>query len=371
VKNVLGIIFSNMHEHLVGELTAIRCMGSIPVCGRYRMIDFALSSMVNSGIKEVGIITKNNYQSLMDHLGSGREWDLARKNGGLVMLPPFSRSASGMYSGRVDALAGVMDYINLTRPEYVLCMDCDMLANMDLRPFIEAHKTNGAEISVMYSRMPNPGQSNKDQIVFDVGEDSFATDMRINPYMTGMQNVYLNVMVVRRELLAEMISDCHSRSLFYFDRAILQPKVREGKVFAYHYEGYVSRFDSLRTFFEANMALLEPENRAQLFPHNWPVYTKVRDTAPARYGLDAHVRRSVVGDGCVIEGKVENSVLFRGVVVEKGAKIKNSILMQNTRVGAGSTLDYVISDKNVKVEAGRMLIGHETYPSYISKGSSV
>ena len=372
MKGVLGIIFSNMHEHLVSELTSIRCMGSIPIGGRYRLVDFALSSMTNSGITEVGVITKSNYQSLLDHLGSGRAWDLSRKQGGLVMLPPFSRVTSGgMYRSRVDALAGVMEYIRASRAEYVLTMDCDMLANMDLRPFFEAHKESEAEISVMYHRAPLPGKANKDTSVLTIGDNGFVTDMLINPQLQGTQDICLNVMVISIKYLEKLLDYCLSRSLYSFERDALQPEVKEGRVFAWKYDGYVSCVDCLSTYFDSNMALLDSDVRRALFPQSRPVYTKVRDIAPARYGLDSKVGNSLIADGCLIEGEVENSVLFRGVTVEKGVKIKNSVVMQGTRVGANSMLDYVISDKNVQIREGRNLSGYGTYPIYIAKGSSI
>ncbi len=371
MNKVLGIIFSNMHEHLVGELATHRCMGSIPVGGRYRLIDFALSNFTNSGVESVGVITKSNYQSLMDHLGNGREWDLSRKNGGLVILPPFGRAETGMYRGRIDALAGVMNFIKASGAEYVITADCDMLANYDLRAFYKAHRESGADVTVMYGRLNMQQGSKRDQCVLDIGKDGFATEMLINPNVAGIQNIYLNVMVMRTEYLTSMVDEYISRGQYSYDKEALQQKILEGKVFTWELDSYVGRFDSMLTFFKANLALLDSSVRQSLFPPERPVYTKVRDEAPVRYGLDAKVSGSLIADGCLIEGEVENSVLFRGVTVGKGAKIKNSVLMQGTTVGANSSLEYVITDKNVVVKEGRMLMGFETYPVYIAKGSLV
>jgi len=371
MKKVLGIVFSNMHEHTVSELTANRCMGSIPVGGRYRLIDFALSSMVNSGMEKVGVITKSNYQSLMDHLGNGREWDLSRKNGGLVILPPFGSGESGMYRGRVEAFAGIMRYIKSTGCQYVLSADCDTMANIDYRRFRDAHIESGADITVMYKKMSILEGGGKDQCTFVTDDDGFVREMFINPEAPGAQNVYLNIMIADRELLEHAVSAAYSRSQFSFEKDVLQAGVGSYKIHAYEFDGYVARFNSMRSYYQANMAFLQPEVREALFPMGRPIYTKVRDEAPVRYGLKNKVSNSMLADGCLIEGEVENSILFRGVTVSKGAKVKNCVLMQGTQVGEGSNLDYVITDKDVTVKDNRMIMGFETYPVYIAKGSAV
>ena len=371
MNSVLGIVFSNMHEHMISELTAHRCMGSIPVGGRYRLIDFSLSALTNAGVEQVGIITKSNYQSLMDHLGNGREWDLSRKNGGLVILPPFGRSDAGMYHGRVEAFAGIMDYIQNSNAQYVLATDCNMMANLDFTKFMEAHKQSGADITLMYKKMEMDTAMAKDVSVLLLDRENRVSEMLINPQITGEQNVYLNVMLLERTLLEQLIEENYNRNLFLFEKDVLQANLRQYKIHGCEFTGYMTRFDSMKTYFDSNMSLLQPQVRRELFPQSHPIYTKVRDEAPVKYGLDARVANSLLADGCVVEGEVENSVLFRGVRVGKGAKVKNSIIMQGTSVGAGSSLDYVMTDKNVTIKESRMIMGFETYPVYISKGSVV
>ncbi len=372
MKQVLGIVFSNMHDHLISELTAVRCMGSVPVGGRYRLIDFVLSGFANSGIETVGVITKSNYQSLMDHLGSGREWDLSRRHGGLSILPPFGRvETNGMYRGRVEALAGIMGYIKSSYGDYVLTADCNMLANINYEEFVKSHETSGADISVMYKKMHVTSEGSKDSSVFTLDSDSIVRDMMINPDITGEQNVYLNVMMISKELLETVVSDCISRNLYSFDKDVLQSRLNNYKIRAFEFKGYASRIDSIQGYYKSNLAILNRDVRDELFPRDRPIYTKVRDEAPVRYGLDANVKNSLIADGCLIEGEVENSLVFRGVTVGKGAKVKNSIIMQGTHIKPNSNLDYVITDKDVVIKENRMIMGYETYPVYISKGSSV
>lgn len=371
MKRVLGIVFSNMHDHLISELTALRCMGSVPVGGRYRIIDFVLSGFANSGIEDVGVITKNNYQSLMDHLGNGREWDLSRKRGGLSILPPFGRvETSGMYRGRIEALAGIIGYINSMPAEYVVMADCNMMANFDFASFVKSHYESGADMTVMYKKMPLNGTS-KDTNVFTVDDDGMIKDMLIDPEISGIQNVYLNVLMISKQLLQEVVADCYSRNQFSFEKDVLQAGIGKYKIKGFEYEGYCARLNSMKTYYDANLSLLDYETRHALFPRNSPIYTKVRDEAPVRYGLDSNVKNSLIADGCVIEGEVENSLLFRGVHVQKGAKVKNSVILQGTVIGLNSNLESVITDKDVVIKDNRMIMGHETYPVYISKGSNV
>lgn len=370
MKQVLGIVFSNMHDNMLAELTQHRCMGSVPVGGRYRLIDFVLSSFANSGVEDVGVITKSNYQSLMDHLGNGREWDLSRKRGGLSILPPYGRAETGIYRGRVEALAGVMGYIRRNPAKYVLAADCDLMANIDYGEFIRNHVATGADISVMYKKMVLGGD-NRDLSVFLTDTGNRVRDMLINPDISGEQNVYINVMMISSELLERVVGDCYSRNQFSFDKDVLQAGIGKFRIEAFEFTGYASRFDSMKTYYHANLTLLDQAVREALFPRERPIYTKVRDEAPVRFGLNAKVDNSLFADGCVIEGEVENSLLFRGVKIAKGAKVHNSVLMQDTEIGANSNLDYVITDKDVTIKDSRMIMGFSTYPVYISKGTSV
>jgi glucose-1-phosphate adenylyltransferase len=372
MKNVLGIVFSNMHDYLVSELTAVRCMGSVPVGGRYRMIDFSLSGFVNSGIENVGVVTKSNYQSLMDHLGSGTEWDLSRRHGGLTILPPFgSAGTGGIYRGKVEAFAGVKPFITNSPGTHVLSVDCDFMANIDYAGFINQHLNGDADISVLYKKMQLTGEKDKDYTTFLLDSEDTVREMLLNPEIKGEQNVFLNVMMISKELLDRVVSACYSRNKFSFDKDVLQAGIDRYKIKAYEFTGHVSRIDSMKAYYAANMALLEPAVRSALFPRERPIYTKIRDEAPVIYGLESHAVNSLIADGCMIDGEVENSLLFRGVKVAKGAKVKNSIVMQGSEIGASSSLNYVITDKDVTIKESRTLTGFETYPVYISKGSIV
>lgn len=369
--NVLGLVFANMHDTTLGDMTKNRTMGSLMFGGRYRLIDFPLSNMVNSGISEVGVITKSNYQSLLDHLGSAREWDLARKKGGLYILPPFGNVESTLYRGRIEALYGAMSFIKHSRAKYVVLSDCDVVTNIDYKPIVAAHIESGADITAVAHTGVYSSEDIKTSTVFNVDADKNVTSVLINPDISGTCTTSLNVFVMSMDFLIETVNDAMARGNVSFERNILQEKCRELKIKIYEYDNYFSKLNSPESYFKSNMALLEPENARKLFVPKRSIYTKVSDNAPVKYDLDSKVSNSLIADGCIIEGEVENSVLFRGVKVGKGAKVKNCILMQGTVVGDNAELNYLITDKNVSICENHILTSSPQYPMYVGKGASV
>lgn len=369
--NVLGLVFANMHDTTLGDMTKNRTMGSVMFGGRYRLIDFPLSNMVNSGISEVGVITKSNYQSLLDHLGSAREWDLARKKGGLYILPPFGNVESTLYRGRIEALYGAMSFIKHSRAKYVILSDCDVVTNIDYKPIVAAHIESGADITAVAHTGVYSSDDIKTSTVFNVDADKNVTSVLINPDISGTCTTSLNVFVMSMDFLIETVNDAMARGNVSIERNILQEKCRELKIKIYEYDNYFSKLNSPESYFKSNMALLEPENARKLFVPKRSIYTKVSDNAPVKYDLDSKVSNSLIADGCIIEGEVENSVLFRGVKVGKGAKVKNCILMQGTVVGDNAELSYLITDKNVSICENHILTSSPQYPMYVGKGASV
>lgn len=369
--SVLGLVFANMHDTTLGDMTKNRTMGSIMFGGRYRLIDFPLSNMVNSGISEVGVITKSNYQSLLDHLGSAREWDLARKKGGLYILPPFGNVDSTLYRGRIEALYGAMSFIKHSMAKYVILSDCDVVTNIDYKPIVEAHIESGADITAVAHTGVYSSDEIKTSTVFNVDDDKNVTSVLINPELSGTCTTSLNIFVMSMDFLIDMVNDAYARGNISFERNILQEKCRDLKIKVYEYSNYFSKLNSPASYFKSNMALLDPVNARQLFVPKRSIYTKVSDNAPVKYDLDSKVTNSLIADGCIIEGEVENSVLFRGVKVGKGAKVKNCILMQGTTVGDNAELNYLITDKNVTICDNHILTSSPQYPMYVGKGASV
>lgn len=375
-KSALGIIFPNSYDSLIPELVNVRLMASVPFASRYRMIDFVLSSMANCGIDNIAVIASRNYHSLMDHLGSGRPWDLVRKTGGLTILPPFAEKSLKPYTGRVEALANVLSLLRTQKQKYVVMADSNIAVNFDFNAMIDEHIASGADVSVAYNQQELPDSMRRHEAndrgyyyTFDI-TNSRVNRIYVNPRQEGIHNFGMNIYVVERELLIDLINTASVRGQIYFERDVLLPQLDRLHVHAYRYDGYLARISDMRSYFEENMKLLDDKNLDGLFAAS-PIYTKVRDDTPTRYIKGASVQNIMAADGCIIEGEVENSILFRGVKIGKGAKVKNCILMQDTVVEADAQIEYLITDKKVKITSGKSIKGTDTYPVYISKHKTV
>lgn len=374
--SALGIIFPNSYDSWVPDLVNVRLMASIPFASRYRLIDFILSSMTNCDIGNVSIMVNNNYHSLMDHLGSGREWDLVRKNGGLNIFPPFAEKDSKPYVGRVGALAGILDFLRNQQEEYVFITDTNIAVNFDFRAMLQEHIESGADVTIAYNEQELPeclrqnSSPNKGfYYTFDITEGK-VTKIYVNSKESGVQNFSMNIYVLKRDLLIDLIDEAFVHGHQYFERDVLLPKLNQLHVHAYKCEGYIARICDLKSYFNENMKLLDDYNLNALFSGP-AIYTKLHGGNPSRYVEGSKVQDVMAADGCIIEGEVENSILFRGVKIAKGAKVKNCILMQGTTVEAGANIEYLITDKNVTVSAGKEMKGTDSFPVYIAKFKTV
>lgn len=374
-NKALGIIFPNSYDTAMPELASERTMGSVPFASRYRMIDFVLSSMVNAGIDNISLLVRKNYLSLLDHLGSGREWDLTRKNGGLNIVPPFSQKTSKVYGGRVDALVGIAEFIKNQKEEYVVLSDANLACNFDFEALVKAHIEKGADVTVAYRKVDklvghDVFEDNKEYYYTLTVEDGKVNNIKINEEGEEGYNLSMNMYVLRKDLLLDLIKEAHIKGNVLFERDVLLPKLAELNVQAFEFTGYVASFYDLKSYFKTSMDLLDQEKLDGLFGPA-PIYTKVRDDNPTRYVKGCEVKNTMAADGCVIEGKVENCILFKGVKVGKGAELKNCIIMQDTVIGEDVELEYVITDKDVTITKDVELEGAANFPIYVGKGKTI
>ena len=370
MSRALGLIFSNIHDDNVPELTAKRTVASIPFCGRYRLIDFALSNMVNSSIAKVGIITKSNYQSLMDHIGSGKDWDLARHYGGLYILPPFGvLENNSLYTTRLEALKNVIGFLSKSTEDYVVMSDSDMVCNINFKPIIKKHVESGAVITCVYADKKRSSIVGNGSAFIKVDENGAVTEMAFDSKDEDVK-VYTNICVIERRMLINLIGEAMAHGKKHFLKDVVIPEIKTGRVRAYKHDGYYEEITSLGKYYDESMRVLDKETREEVF-RKANVYTKVKDSAPTKFGENAIAKNSLIADGCQIEGEVYNSIIFRGVKVGRGTVVKNCILMQNTITGENITLNCVIADKNVVIKDGRNLSGHETHPFFLSKGTVI
>ena len=375
-KEALGVIFPNSYDGLVPELVKERLMGSIPFASRYRLVDFVISSMARAGIDNISLIARENYLSLMDHLGSGREWDLARKNGGLNIIPPYAQKEIKEYNGRVEALESIKSFLVEQKEKYVVMSDANIAANINFADIINKHKKSGADITVVYRKQEIPENYKKP---LGTNHDLYYTldldgnrvkQLFVNSKRDGEVNFSMNIYVIERELLIRLIDEAYVLGFTCFERDVIAPQIDMLDVQAYCYEGYVAHIHDMKSYFDENMKLLEEENLKGLFGPG-QIYTKIRDDNPTRYIKGAKVSNVMAADGCVIEGEVENSVLFRGVKIAKGAKVKNCVLMQDTVVGENASLEYVITDKDVTITSGKALAGTDSFQVFVAKNQTV
>lgn len=367
----LGLIFSAIHDNENFEITKNRTIASLPVGGRYRLIDFSLSNLVNNNVSHIGVVTKNNYQSLMDHVGSGKEWDLARKNGGLIILPPYGVS-EGLFQTRLEALKSIIQFIRRAPEEYVILTDCYHVCNIDYRPIFAQHKATQADITCVYNEQNITKDSYRPVKTFTIDKNQRIIDMKVANEISGKANSSLDIWIMKKDLLERLVTNSIAKNLKSFNRDILSQNLEQLRIFGYCFKGFFRDINSIKTYYDLNMDLLKRDVRSELFMQdNQAIYTKVRDSAPTRYGENAKVINSMIADGCVIEGEVINSVIFRGTTISKGAKVNDSILMQDTFVSKNTTLSHIITDKNVAIVHKKELVGTKEIPIYIDKNEVI
>ena len=373
-QEAFGLIFTGEHNPYMRDLVLSRAVAAVPFGGRYRVIDFALSNLVNTGIRNVGLIVQKNYHSMMDHLGTGKEWDLNRKRDGLFLLPPFStKDNTGVYRGDIDAFHSIMQYVRRSNQKYLILCGSHTVFNTTFDAILKQHRETGADITIMYNEDPRffPEEQNRDLRLLLDEDGMTVTGLEWNPRNPRTNFRSCEVTIIDKDLFEDLVEESYSRGGIDFVREVLLPKAKELKIMGWRYDGYVARIDSINTYFMHSMELLNATAAKDLYNMRHPIYTKVKDEVASQYGDFADVHNVVMADGCRIDGTVEDSIVFRGVNVERGAIVRNSILMQGVTVRKGAVLDHVILDKNVTVNAGRQLMGYEGIPLVFRKSLTV
>ena len=368
--NVMGIIFTN--DATMGELTNKRTIASIPFGGRYRQVDFALSNLACAGVRHIGIIARQNYQSLMNHIGDGEEWGLELEEGGLEFLTPYAQTAVGTYRGKLESVMNAMDFLEYgDEDELVVMTDSAVLSNIDLRAVIEAHLASGKDITVVTKDGVCNGEKQIDLAIKVV--DGEIKDMAVN-YVAGPEySASMDIFVLSKKFLVQSVKFLIARDKFHMDRDLVMGGWNHGHVSVnvYPFEGIAMFNESVEEYFANSMSLIKKDVRADIFGGAHPIYTKVRDRVPTYYGEGSEVENSLIADGCMLEGEVEDSILFREVSIGKDAEVENCIIMNDTVIGEGAELKYVILDKNVTVTPGAKLIGTKKNPIIVKRGETV
>lgn len=360
----MGLINLEHEHHFFHELTYFRNGAAIPFAGRYRLIDFTLSNMGNSNVEEVAIFTRNKYRSLLDHLGNGENWELDRRNGGIFILPPDWNDPSDISKGDLRFFHNNRDYFDRGKSSYVLISGSQFISNTDYQEAFQYHLDRKADITLVSTRVDALSAEHDQYFRIEADEAGWVnniTNDKSNPQL------FTGVYIINKELLMDLVDQCIAHHKDHFFIHGIKDKLTELKIQTYEYFGYSAFINSIESFYRHNMNLLSEENYQELFYKQPFIRTKIGNQPPTKYRDEASVKKSILANGCIIDGNVEGSVLFRGVEVKEGASIKNSIIMQRCTIEEGVYLENVILDKDVHITANQTLIGSKDKPYVIAK----
>ena len=371
----MGLInLDSIQKPSVNVLSDHRPVATIPVAGRYRLIDFTLSNMVNSGITNVGIYAREAYRSLSDHLGSGKDWDLSRKKGGLYILTPESTKNNNNYGyrkGDIYTILANIDYIEKSPEEYIIVAPSYMICTIDYNDLLKYHKESNNDITIVYKRVDNANKDFEKCNTLNIDKDGRVKNVGNNLKAFPSANICMDTFIMRRKDFIECIYSIASMGTYSYIEDCIINQLDNIQVGAYKYEGYLKSINSIKSYYEASKEFLTEEVSKEVFRSNRKIFTKDKSQAPTIYGEDAEVRGSFVATGCQINGTVENSTLFRKVKIGKGTVIRNCVIMQSCTIGENVVLENVILDKNVVITSGKELKGDKDYPMVIEKNQTV
>jgi glucose-1-phosphate adenylyltransferase len=371
MNNVMAIINNALDESFLDKLTGHRSLASVPFGARYRLIDFPLSNMVNSGITNVGLLLQTKYRSLMDHIGFGKAWDLDRKKNGLFILPPAHiYQANRAYKGDLQNFASNIDYIKRSSQEYVIIGSPNIIANIDYRDAFKYHVENENDITIIYREL-DVFRRDTTYTVINTDDNDRIISMKVNPKKNYYKKISLQRYIMKKDLLLDIIDECISKGEWDFVKNAIIGNIANLKVYGYPFCSYAAVINSINGYYKSNLELLKPNVWQDLFLKNSPIYTKPKDEAPTAYKNGVNAKNILAANGCLIKGEVKNSVFFRGVKVHPGAIIKNSIIMQKSVIGENAYLENVILDKGVQITAGKSLKGDTGLPMIIAKNTIV
>ncbi|MBE7056061.1 MAG: glucose-1-phosphate adenylyltransferase subunit GlgD [Ruminococcaceae bacterium] len=366
IKDYMAIFNLGENENDIRSLTTNRPIASIPFASRYRVIDFMLSNIVNSGIKNVGIFSPSNSRSLVDHVGTGKPWDLNRKNDGMFI---FHHGLDDLVNHDSKLLKNNMEYIYRSKNDSVIISSSYMVCNIDIADLIDSHEQSGCDITVAYKHSENANIDFQNCYTLAVDKtNNKVTGAGKNIGFTKSADVCMEIFVMKKELFVDFLYKSATNSTKGTLYNVIFGEINNFNVNAYEFTGYLACINSIKSYYEASMDMLDFNLRNELFmAGNRPIYTKIKDEHPTLYVDGCKVCNSLIADGCIIKGKVNNSLLARYVTVENDVELDNCIILQNCTIKAGSKLSNVIIDKNATIEPGTELKGSTQYPLVVEK----
>ncbi len=369
MAKTIGLV--NLHSEVSFKgLTERRPVASVSYLGRYGIIDIVLSNMSNSDLDAVGILIQNNPRSLFKHIGTGNQWNFNLKKGGISLLYNEKYANNLKYNHDINNLVENIAYIKDNNPDYVVISPAHIVTTMNYKDIIAEHIQSGAEITMVYQHIDNADEAyiGSDYLKLDNGQ---VEEIKINKGNKKERDISLETYVFNTSVLLELIDYATHLSSFFNLRDTLAYLADERTIHACEYKGYARCLDSIEHYLEYSLELLDLNISTQVFKSNWPIFTRTNDTPPAKYRQHARVTKSFVANGAMIDGKVENSIIGREVVIGTGATVKNSIIFSGSKIADGAYLENVIVDKGVTVEKVTELEGTKSNPLYIKEGDNV
>ena len=368
MDSVLGVINLMNENPFLKELTNHRCLASVPFAGRYRLIDFTLSNFIHANISQVAVFAKEKYRSLMDHLGSGKEWDLDRNTGGLYILPPIHPDEK--IKGDLQQFYDHIEFFRRSSADTVIITPGHHVCKIDFNHVIKEHRESRADITVIYKEYQGDPVLKPIYHKCLVDANGMISDIELYTSPRCGEAVSIETFVINKQLLISLILQCIENHEYDFLKDIVKSNLHHIKVKGYHFTGDMPFIHSIDSYFSSNMAFLNPKILHSFFYNDWDIYTKVKHEAPVKYGKDANVSNSLLANGCTIEGIVENSIIFRGVNIGKGAVVKNSIIMQKGDIEEGAYVENVVADKQVTITKHSVVVGYDQ-PKVIHKAKLI
>jgi glucose-1-phosphate adenylyltransferase len=373
-KEFMGIINLNKKGDNLKELTGTRVVASIPIGGRYRIIDFTLSNMVNAGVNNIGVFSDQKYRSLTDHLGNGSHLGLSTKKDGLFVFSPENTKKQVshiMKKGDIYNIFSNIDYIEKSNQDYVIIAPSYMICNIDLKLAMDYHRNSGKKITMIYKNIDNADSDFIGTSVLNINEDNNVSSIGVNVGRKKKASISMDMYMMKKDLLVDMIYDAVSEGGYLNIEDCISEAVNRIEVGVYEHKGYLKCINSTNSYFQANKDFLNSDISEELFYSNRKILTKEKNEQPTLYTSTADVKNSFVATGCFIEGEVKDSIIFRKVHVKKGTVIKNSIIMQGGVIDRDVKLENVIFDKNVYISRYKELKGDEKLPVVVEKNVNI
>ncbi len=354
----VGIILAGGNNSRAQEMTKKRALAAMPIAGSYRCIDYALSSMTNSHIKKVAVLTQYNSRSLNEHLSSSKWWDFGRKQGGLYLFTPMLTEDNNFwYRGTADAIYQHITFLKRSHEPYVIISSGDCVYKIDFNKVLDYHVKKNADITVVCKEMPE-GTDFTRYGVIKMDEDDRILSYEQKPETADSNIISAGIYVFRRRQLIEMLEKSAGEGRYDLVNDVLIPYMEEKTICGYMMEEYWSNIASVDSYYETNMDFLKPEVR-KFFNASPAVYSKVDDLAPAKYNQGADVKNSLIASGCILNGSVENSILFKKVFVGNNCVIKNSIILNEVYIEDNAYIENCIIESRGTIEAGERLVGED------------